>query len=169
MTKQKMLSSYSLELVVDAPLEDCLYGLHSLNDKRPRTLKGQLTLTVHKVSPDAYKFEMRFINKFPMVLRGRIYSDENFGTTVIAGAVRPVFDPIVIVMMLGLAGLGIYGVIQWLPCSLGVAALILIIGWLVFRRDYAIYREDARAIIAMVTEQMTMSAVIHQIHQTALK
>lgn len=167
MTKTKRFSSYSLELVVDAPLEDCLYGLHSLNHESPQTLKGQLTLNVHQVSADAYKFEVRFVNKFSMVLRGHIYTDENFGTAVIAGNVRPAHHPAEIGLILGVAGLGIYGLIQWLPCSLGIAALIVIFGWLVFRRDYAIYREDALAIIAMVTEQMTMYARIYQIRQTA--
>ncbi|MEQ8674521.1 MAG: hypothetical protein RIC84_15000 [Aggregatilineales bacterium] len=169
MTKTKRQFGWSFEMVINAPLQKCISDIHHLKNegKTPLAGRGQLEVFSRAITPDHHKFQVRFTNKFPMVLRGRMYTDENFGTTVITGRVLPLVNGGVVLVTLVLAGLGVYALYAFAPCSLVIAVLMVAFGGIVFQRDYQIYRNDADALITKVEEKLKWTKFLHELPQTA--
>lgn len=94
MKKTKSDESRSLNMVVSAPLEDCVKALHSL-EKGGWFAREKITVRTRRGKYDLHEFEVKLKiargkSRSVTTLRGTLHYDDYVGTTTIIGEVPPI-------------------------------------------------------------------------------
>ncbi len=162
MAKYMRNPARSLEVVISAPIETCVYALKSLHEDG-YVLREKVRVHTHPVRPDLYQFTVKLSvargrEQMDTTLRGTLRHDDNFDTTTIVAEVPTIHRKLTLGLILAMIPFTYFTVnLLSLIVGLVVMTVTLILLWITLQVYYEHDHTDTQRVISL-TENVLRQA-----------